>query len=148
MFVVPDYRMFRYVKNLLFINNHDLTFTESAATYGLDDPGYSTQASFLDYDNDGDLDMFLINQSTPEYSRGKIEFIQLRNQKSDPSLENKLFRNDNGKFTNVTKQAGIESNVLTFSLGLSTADINLDGWPDIYVANDFKEPDYLYINNP
>ena len=134
-------------KNLLFINNHDLTFTEQAAQYGLDDPGYSTQASFFDYDKDGDLDMFLINQSTPEYSRGKIEFIQLRNKKGDPSLENKLFRNDNGKFVNVTSQSGITSNVLTFSLGLSTADINQDGWPDIYVANDFKEPDYLYINN-
>jgi hypothetical protein len=134
-------------KNLLFINNHDLTFSEQAAKYGLDNAGYSTQASFFDYDKDGDLDMFLINQSTPEYSRGKIEYIQLRSQKADTTLENKLYRNDNGKFVNVTSQSGITSNVLSFSLGISTSDINQDGWPDIYVANDFKEPDYLYINN-
>ncbi|MGE5106338.1 MAG: VCBS repeat-containing protein [Sphingobacteriales bacterium] len=136
-----------YRKNLLFINNHDLTFTEKAAEYGLDDHGYSTQASFFDYDKDGDLDLFLINQSTPEYSRGKIEYVQLRNQRGDTALENKLYRNDNGHFVNVTYQSGIRSNKLTFSLGISTADINQDGWPDIYVANDFKEPDYLYINN-
>jgi len=136
-----------YRRNLLFINNHDLTFTERATEYGIDDLGYSTQASFFDYDRDGDLDMFLINQSTPEYSKGKIEFIQLRTQKSDPLLENKLFKNDHGKFINITTEAGITSNILTFSLGLSTADINQDGWPDIYVANDFKEPDYFYINN-
>lgn len=136
-----------YRKNLLFINNHDLTFTEKAAEFGLDDPGYSTQASFFDYDKDGDLDMFLINQSSPEYSRGKIEYLELRNQRGDTTLENKLYRNDNGHFSNVTFQSGIHSNKLSFSLGISTADINQDGWPDIYVANDFKEPDYLYINN-
>jgi enediyne biosynthesis protein E4 len=136
-----------YRKNLLYINNGDLSFTEQAATYGLDDPGYSTQASFFDYDKDGDLDMFLINQSDPKYSMGKIEFVQLRGTLGDPSMGNKLFRNDQGHFTNVTKMAGISSNVLSFSLGVSTADINNDGWPDIYVGNDFKEPDYLYINN-
>jgi enediyne biosynthesis protein E4 len=134
-------------RNLLFINNGNLSFSEQAAAYGLDDPGYSTQASFFDYDKDGDLDMFLINQSDPKYSMGKIEFVQLRGQQGDPSKGNKLFRNDEGHFTNVTKEAGISSNVLSFSLGLSTADINNDGWPDIYVGNDFKEPDYLYINN-
>jgi hypothetical protein len=136
-----------YRKNMLFINNGDLSFSEQAAAYGIDDPGYSTQASFFDYDKDGDLDMFLINQSDPKYSMGKIEFVQLRGQGGDPSRGNKLFRNDHGHFTNVTKEAGISSNVLSFSLGLSTADINNDGWPDIYVGNDFKEPDYLYINN-
>ena len=136
-----------YRRNLLFINNGDLSFSEEAARYGLDDPGYSTQASFFDYDKDGDLDMFLINQSDPKYSMGKIEFVQLRGQQGDPVMGNKLFRNDQGHFTNVTRDAGISSNVLTFSLGLSTADINNDGWPDIYVGNDFKEPDYLYINN-
>ena len=134
-------------RNLLYINNHDLSFTERAAEYGLDDPGYSTQASFFDYDKDGDLDMFLINQSSPEYSKGKVQNIQLRFQRGDSTLENKLYRNDNGHFVNVNAVAGIGSNKLTFSLGLSTADINQDGWPDIYVSNDFKEPDYLYINN-
>jgi enediyne biosynthesis protein E4 len=134
-------------RNLLFINNHDLTFTESAATYGLDDPGYSTQASFFDYDLDGDLDMFLINQSTPDFSKGQIDYIQNRHKKLPVSLENKLFRNEHGKFVNVTAEAGISSNVFTFSLGLNTTDINQDGYPDIYIANDFKEPDYYYTNN-
>lgn len=134
-------------RNLLFINNHDLTFTESAAQYGLDDPGYSTQASFFDYDKDGDLDMILINQSAPEYAKGQIQNLEFRKQRGDTTLENKLFRNDNGHFVNVSSTAGITSNKLTFSLGVSTADINQDGWPDIYITNDFKEPDYLYINN-
>ena len=141
-------------KNLLFINNHvspsakgEVSFTERASEFGLDDPGYSTQASFFDYDKDGDLDMFLINQSSPEYSKGKVQNLQLRFQRGDTTLENKLYRNDNGHFVNVSAQSGIGSNKLTFSLGVSTADINQDGWPDIYVSNDFKEPDYLYINN-
>jgi hypothetical protein len=136
-----------YRKNLLFINNGDLTFSEKSHEYGLDDAGYSTQASFFDYDLDGDLDMMLINQSTPEFSKGIIEYVRMRNQPVDSTLKNKLFRNDQGHFTNVSVAAGINSNPLTFSLGLSTADINNDGWPDIYIANDFKEPDYYYINN-
>jgi len=135
-----------YRRNLLFINNHELGFTEKAADYGLDDPGYSTQASFFDYDKDGDLDMFLINQSSPQYAKGNMEYVQLRNQRGDSSLENKLYRNDNGHFVNVSRQAGIVSNVLSYSLGLSTTDIDQDGWPDIYITNDFKEPDYLFIN--
>ncbi|MDB5224331.1 MAG: ASPIC/UnbV domain protein [Chitinophagaceae bacterium] len=134
-------------KNLLFINNGDLTFTEKAEEYGLADAGYSTQASFFDYDKDGDLDMILINQSTPGYSKGRIEYLYMRIQPADSTLKNKLFRNDNGHYTNVSAQAGITSNPLSFSLGLSTTDINKDGWPDIYIANDFKEPDYYFINN-
>ena len=69
------------------------------------------------------------------------------NQKADSTLSNKLFRNDNGHFVDVSASAGITSNPLSFSLGLSTADINGDGWPDIYIANDFKEPDYYFVNN-
>jgi hypothetical protein len=138
----PEYR-----KNLLFINNGDLTFTEKAHEYGIDDAGYSTQASFFDYDKDGDLDLFVINSSTPEYSRGMLDYSQLRNKPADSLLANHLYRNDGGHFTDVSKQAGIRSNVLTFSLGVNTADINQDGWPDIYVGNDFNEQDYLYINN-
>jgi enediyne biosynthesis protein E4 len=134
-------------KNLLFINNHDLTFKESAAEYGLDDPGYSTQASFFDYDRDNDLDMILINQSKPEFSRGQLDYVAQKNKKNDKDFENKLFRNDNGTFVDITDSAGISSNIFTFSLGVSTTDINQDGWPDIYVSNDFKESDYYYINN-
>lgn len=136
-----------YRKNLLYINNGDLTFSEQAAAYGLDDAGYSTQASFFDYDKDDDLDMILINQSTPEFSKGKIEYVQLRELPADSVLSNKLFRNDNGRFVDVSAAAGITSNVLSFSLGVSTADINQDGWPDIYIANDFKEPNYYFVNN-
>jgi enediyne biosynthesis protein E4 len=137
----------KYRSNLLFINNHDLTFTESAKKFGLDDKGHSTQASFFDYDRDGDLDMFLINQSKPEFARGHLDYIQMKDQSADHAFENKLFRNDSGKFTDVTREAGITSNIFTFSLGLNTADINEDGWPDIYIANDFKEPDSYYVNN-
>jgi enediyne biosynthesis protein E4 len=133
-------------RNLLYINNGDLTFTEKAAAYGLDDPAHTTQASFFDYDKDGDLDLFLLNHSTLEYSRGGLEVVQIR-KKQEPENTNKLFRNDKGRFVNVTEEAGITSNVLTFSLGISIADINGDGWPDIYIANDFHEPDYLFINN-
>lgn len=136
-----------YRTNLLFINKGNNTFSEMAAAYGLDDAGYSSQASFFDYDRDGDLDMMLINQSVPEFSKGKIELVRMRNMPADSLFSNKLFRNDNGHFTNVSRQAGITSNPLSFSLGISTTDINQDGWPDIYIANDFKEPDYYFINN-
>src|SRR5579859_649294 len=134
-------------RNLLFINKGDLTFKESAAQYGLADAGYSTQASFFDYDKDGDLDLFLINQSDPKFSRGNLDYIQNRFNKGDTALANKLYRNDKGRFINATKQAGISSCIFTYSLGLSTSDINQDGWPDIYVGNDFEEADYLYVNN-
>jgi hypothetical protein len=136
-----------YRSNLLFINKGNNTFSEEAAKYGLADIGYSTQASFFDYDKDGDLDLFVINESSPDYSKGLLDYSQLRGKSGDTALHNHLYRNDGGHFTDVTTQAGIRSNVLTFSLGISTADIDQDGWPDIYVANDFNENDYLYINN-
>jgi hypothetical protein len=139
-------------KNLLFINNGDLSFTEKAAEYGLDDAGYSTQASFFDYDKDGDLDMFLINHSLHQYTTGAIENPALRLEKN-PDYACKLFRNDMNEslhhavFTDVSEQAGITSNVLTFGLGIGISDVNNDGWPDVYVSNDFNEPDYLFMNN-
>ena len=133
-------------RNLLFINNGDLTFTESAAKYGLDDPAHSTHAAFFDYDKDGDLDCFLMNHSTLEYSKGSLEVFQVRKKKT-PEFTNKLYRNENGKFVNVTEESGITSNVLTFSLGVNISDINTDGWPDVFIGNDFNEPDYLFINN-
>ncbi|MGC8749922.1 VCBS repeat-containing protein [Hydrotalea sp.] len=139
-------------RNLLFINNGDLTFTEKAQEYGLDNTGYSTQAAFFDYDKDGDLDMFLINHSLHEYTTGAIENPQLRN-KSIPEFECKLYRNDWNEqlkhpfFTDVSAKAGITSNVYTFGLGLAISDLNNDGWPDVYISNDFNEPDYLFLNN-
>jgi enediyne biosynthesis protein E4 len=135
-------------KNQLFINNGDLTFTESAAQYGLDFSGFSTQAVFFDYDNDGDLDMYLLNHSVHTiHSYGSAK---LRNE-IDPKAGDRLFKNvsETGeiKFVDVTKEAGIYSSHIGYGLGVAVSDVNMDGWPDIYIANDFHENDYLYINN-
>ncbi len=131
-------------RNQLFINQGNNKFKEEAKAYGLNDPGYSTQAVFFDYDNDGDLDMFLLNHNVK-----KIDNMELARYKSetDNLASNKLYQNDNNHFTEVSKKAGIIQNPLTFGLGVVIADINKDGWQDIYVTNDYNEPDYLYINN-
>lgn len=139
-------------KNQLYINNKNLTFTESASTYGLDNQGYSTQASFFDYDLDGDLDCFLINNSPIPVNT--LNFANMRNipDSAAPYADflkgggDHLFRNDNGKFTDVTQHAGIYGSIISFGLGLTVGDINEDGYPDVYVSNDFFEKDYLYIN--
>lgn len=133
-------------KNLLFINNGDLTFSEQAEVYGLADDGYSTQAAFFDYDKDGDLDCFIINHSLQQYSAGSKIDANLRDR-YNPHFASKLYRNDNGQYKDVSAEAGITSNILTAGLGLGISDINNDAWPDVYVANDFNEPDYLFVNN-
>jgi enediyne biosynthesis protein E4 len=132
-------------RNEFYINNGDLTFTECAEAYGIDDPGYSTQGVFFDYDRDGDLDLYLLNNS----SRAIGSFNMKENQRSirDSLGGDKLFRNDIKKFTDVSLEAGIYGSVIGFGLGVSVADIDQDGWLDIYVSNDFFERDYLYINN-
>jgi len=136
--------------NELYINqgldkNGVPTFKEMAAEYGLADEGYSTQAAFFDYDHDGKLDMFLINNSfRPVNSFGLRNIRNVR----DPLGGHKLFHNDgNGHFTDVSAKAGIFGSEIAFGLGLVVTDVNRDGWPDIYVSNDFFERDYLYINN-
>ena len=131
-------------RNKLFINNGNLTFTDKAAEYGLDDPGYTTHASFFDFDKDGDLDMYLLNHNVVvirEFQFAKAKEVR------DPYAGDKLFRNDNGKFVDISEAAGIKGNPLGFGLGITVADINKDGWLDMYVSNDYVEPDYLYINN-
>ncbi|MEO9892629.1 VCBS repeat-containing protein [Aurantibacter sp.] len=137
----PDKR-----KNLLFINNKDLTFTESAAEYGIADSGYSTQGAFFDYDKDGDLDLYVLNHSTQEYAGFGQITASLKKKKND-NYSDKLYKNENGKFINVSDRSGLISNVLGFGLGIAISDINNDTWPDIYVSNDYNEQDYLYINN-
>ncbi|MFD0796253.1 VCBS repeat-containing protein [Maribacter chungangensis] len=133
-------------KNLLFINNGNLTFTESAEEYGIADSGYSTQGSFFDYDRDGDLDLYVLNHSTQEYAGFGQITASLKNRKNK-SYSDKLYRNDNGKYKEVSDEAGLISNVLGFGLGIGISDLNNDNWPDIYVSNDYNEQDYLYINN-
>ena len=131
-------------RNKLFINNGNLTFTDKAREFGLDDPGYTTHASFFDFDRDGDLDMYLLNHNVVVI-RG-FQFAKAKEQR-DPYAGDKLFRNDNGKFVDISEEAGIKGNPLGFGLGITVADINKDGWLDMYVSNDYVEPDYLYINN-
>ncbi len=139
-------------KNQLFINNHNLTFTECAAKYGLDNSGYTTQVSFFDYDLDGDLDCFMVNNSpipvnTMNYAN--LRDLPLSQTKVADFLKgggDHLYRNDNGHFTEVTKQAGIHGGLISLGLGVTVGDVNNDGYPDIYVSNDFFERDYLYIN--
>src|SRR6202022_1760593 len=132
-------------RNILLINNGDLTFTNKAKEYGLDDAGYSTQATFFDYDNDGDLDMFLINHSLIEVSNTIGINPMLRNAR-DPNYSNKLFRNDKGIFKDVSEEAGITGGMANYGLGVVISDINNDGWQDIYVTNDYAENDHIYIN--
>ncbi|MFV5688718.1 VCBS repeat-containing protein [Flavobacterium sp. ZT3R25] len=130
--------------NELFINNKDNTFTESATEYGLDLDNYSSSAAFFDYDSDGDLDMYLLNHAVhSELSFGNAE---IRNKRSY-ECGDKLFRNDNNKFVDVSVQAGIFGGANGYGLGIAVSDFNLDGYPDIYICNDFHEDDYYYLNN-
>ncbi len=138
--------------NELFINKGDGTFEEQAAAYQLDEDSYTTHAAFFDYDLDGDLDVYMLNNS----------FIPVNtlnyNNKRDLRAEewpvadflkgggDKLLRNDNGQFVDVSEEAGIYGSLIGFGLGITVGDINGDAWPDMYVSNDFFERDYLYVN--
>ena len=150
-------------KNQLYINNHlspspngegrgEVTFTEKAKEYGLDNDGYSTQASFFDYDLDGDLDCFIVNNSPIP-----VNTLNYANRRDLPSKDwavaeflkgggDHLYKNDNGHFTEVTKEAGLHGGLISLGLGVTVGDVNSDGYPDVYVSNDFFERDYLYIN--
>ena len=131
-------------QNRLYINNQNNTFTESAVEYGLAFEGLSTQAAFFDYDRDNDLDLYLLNHAV----HSSESFVPSWRRTVDaPRVGDHLYRNEDGThFTNVTTDAGIYSSALGYGLGLAISDINDDGWPDIYVGNDFHENDYLYLN--
>ncbi|SKB80065.1 Repeat domain-containing protein [Salegentibacter salinarum] len=140
-------------KNELFINNGDNTFTEDAASYNLDENGFTTHAAFFDYDGDSDLDVYILNNSfIPVSSLSFNNKRDLRSKDWDlPEIfkggGDKLLRNDNGKFTDVSEEAGIYGSLIGFGLGVTVGDVNNDQLPDLYISNDFYERDYLYINN-
>lgn len=130
-------------RNLLYINKGDLTFEEQAGKYGLDDAGYSIHSAFFDMDNDNDLDMYLTNRPDSFY----LGLSRMVSGKRNPPdmCRDKLFRNDNGRFTEIGKQAGINHN-FGYALSVVTADLNNDGYQDIFVSNDYADNDYIYIN--
>ena len=138
------------LKNELWINQGTNAegfpfFKEAAAQYGLDIAMCSTQAAFFDYDRDGDLDMFLINHHTTPFNYAEIDKLM---QQKAPLTGDRLFQNTGKRFVDVSEKAGITNNSrLTYGLGLSIGDVNNDGWPDIYVANDYEGKDFLYLNN-
>ena len=138
--------------NQLYINNGDLTFTEKAKEYGLADAGYTTHAAFFDFDRDGDLDCYILNNSfipvnTLNYSNKRD--VRAEDWPVADFLKgggDKLLRNDDGKYVDISKEAGIFGSLIGFGLGVTVGDVNGDLYPDIYVSNDFFERDYLYIN--
>jgi hypothetical protein len=129
-------------RNQLFINNQNFTFTESAIKYGLGDMGFSTQAVFFDMDNDGDLDMYQVNQLADK----KLLLINKIPPNQYKYFKDRLYRNDNGKFKDVSEEVGITRDV-AYGLSVNATDFNNDGWVDLYVANDYAEPDFMYYNN-
>ncbi len=140
-------------KNTLYINQGNLTFKEEAQDYGLDEAGYTTHAAFFDYDKDGDLDVYLLNNSF--IPTNTLDYSNKRELSSDdwdvPEIlkggGDKLLRNEGDRFKDVTKESGIYSSLIGFGLGVNVGDLNNDNWPDLYISNDFFEHDYMYINN-
>lgn len=132
-------------RNELYVNNQDGTFREAADEFGLANEGLSTHAVFFDYDRDGDLDCYLLNNSYQAIGSFNLE----RNErpKRDQEGGDVLYRNDNGQFTDVSEAAGIFGSIIGFGLGITVGDADRDGWPDLFISNDFFERDYLYMNN-
>ena len=131
-------------RNKLFINQKNLTFSEQANSYGIDDFGYTSQSCFFDYDKDGDLDLFVMNHNTKLYRNFDAAFVK---EQLDEDAGDRLYENIGNRFIDVTVKAKIISNPIGYGLGAVVTDVNNDGWPDLYVSNDYVEQDYLYINN-
>lgn len=145
---VGNYEVLKSKNQLLIcqgINNNGIpVYKDEAAQYGLDFSGFSTQAAFFDFDGDGDLDMFLLNHSVHQNGM----FADRKNFLGTYSLlsGDRLYRNDGNKFTDITRQSQINSSAISYGLGIAVSDIDMDGYPDVYIGNDFHENDYLYIN--
>lgn len=139
-------------KNQLLINegvdkNGIPVYRDQAAAYGLDDSAFTTQGAFFDYDRDGDLDLFMLNHNpAPFRTLDEISIQEIR-KKREPSMHAKLYQNNGSKFTDVSEKAGLQNSAFSYGLGVGVSDINTDGWPDVYVANDYSAPDFLLINN-
>ncbi len=132
-------------KNLLFINNQDGTFSEKGKEYGLNSGNRGTAAAFFDFDNDGDLDCFVLNESKYFRVPHSQVFEDIKNPKAMADASCHLYQNEDGKFKRITKEAGMLQ--YGYGLGLAVSDLNTDGWLDVYVANDYSVPDFMYINN-
>src|SRR2546422_7749027 len=133
--------------NLLFVNNGDHTFTEAAAQYGIADTGFTTHAVFFDYNGDGYLDLFLLNNSPQDFARGAADTHPLGVRAESPASYNTLYRNNgDGTFTDVSREAGILRQV-GYGLGVAGADLDGDGWPELYVSNDVAPNSGLHIYN-
>ena len=130
--------------NVLYINNKDNTFSEQAKKYGIDCEGISMQSTFVDYDQDGDLDLYVANYPPTSFV-APVSYYHYKLQEHTPKESDRLYRNDGGYFTDVTEAAGVSN--FGLSLGVVASDVNQDGYPDLFVSNDFGAPDFLYINN-
>ncbi len=119
-------------------------YADKAKDFGLDFSGFGTQAAFLDFDLDGDLDVFLLNHSV--HHTGNFRERNAFAGTFHPTSGSRFYRNDGNLFTDLTESCGINSTAIGYGLGIAVSDINLDGYPDIYIGNDFHENDYMYIN--
>ena len=130
--------------NVLYINNQDNTFTEKAEAYGIDDDGYSMHSTFFDYDKDGDLDLYVANYP-PTSFKAPVDYYKYMIENHEDRDSDHLYRNDGDHFVDVTNESGISN--FGLSLGVVASDFNNDGYPDVYISNDFNAPDFMYLNN-
>ena len=130
--------------NVLYINNQDNTFTEKAEAYGINDDGYSMHSTFFDYDKDGDLDLYVANYP-PTSFKAPVDYYKYRIENHEDRDSDHLYRNDGDHFVDVTNESGISN--FGLSLGVVASDFNNDGYPDVYISNDFNAPDFMYLNN-